>query len=79
MLVDEAAAAMAAEDPEHLNQTQQEGAGSRYSFLLRYLVALVLSGRTSKQKECYKTERKIHVVVAFGPYPHRWGDCKKGR
>jgi hypothetical protein len=46
MLVDEAAA-MAAEDPEHLNLTQQEGAGSRYSFLLRYLVALVLSGRTS--------------------------------
>ncbi len=48
MLVDEAAAmaAMAGEDPEHQNLTLQEGAGSRYSFLLRYLVALVLSGRT---------------------------------
>jgi hypothetical protein len=50
MLVDEAAAmaAVAAEDTEHQNMTLQEGAaGSRYSFILRYLVALVLSGRTS--------------------------------
>jgi hypothetical protein len=49
MLVEEAAAmaAVAAEDPEHQNLTLQEGAGSRYSFLLRYLVAFVLSGRSS--------------------------------
>ncbi len=56
-MVDEAAAmaAMAAEDPEHQNLTLQEGAGSRYSFILRYLVALVLSGRTSLTKRmCIK-------------------------